>query len=49
MTTIKIQKEDYNNLMKKLQIYENALVEIMLIHNYNGLKAKGIAEKALKR
>lgn len=48
MAILKIQEDDYNNLLKKLQKYEKALLEIMLTNNYNGMKAKGIAEKALK-
>jgi hypothetical protein len=48
VSTLKIQEEDYNDLIKRLQKYEKALIEIMLIHNYNGFRAKGIAEKALR-
>lgn len=48
MTVLKIQEDDYNELLKKVQRYEKALLDIMLMSNYNSLKAKGIAEKALK-
>jgi hypothetical protein len=46
--TVKEMIETIEELNEKTKRHEQAFIDIMLIHNYNGFKAKGIAEKALK-